>query len=480
MLGYTRKNLKTGSLKLDPRNPRIPQEVRGLGEKQILHWLLENEDVKSMARLIAQDGLHPHESYIVMKDNRRYIVLEGNRRLSAVKLILNPELAPIKQDVAMFNKLRKIANLKSLANAEVVVYPDRLSAAGVLAAIHTKEPKRRWSQISQAAFYAELTAEGSSPTDIASIVGRSQSEITSFLRLDKLFKLTFKAVQDHRELDNFVKGKSFPSSILERLLNSKAGRNAMGLEISSDEPLLLATLDFPTFQNRLTYMLSGMLTGSVSSRSLNTERDIETYAKTVVNIYPETGGTKPYSVEDLTETTTTEPAVPKNEAPVTSRRQLKKSNSIIPNSFKVGDIDGRIHDLFLELKTLKIAQYPNAIAMLLRVLLELSVWEYVKKSGDANTIISTYDPKQAKRGHNPNWIPPFSNILSSVLDNNYLVGLSSDENKAARTLLAKDNQQFLTIEGFNSFVHNSQMIPTEKELQALWIRVKPLLQITLK
>lgn len=87
--------LSLGQLMLDEQNPRhrpvTTQEaalaaVLRTGPRKLL----------SLATDIAETGLSPIDPWIVMKreDGGGYIVLEGNRRLSAVRLLHTPELCP--------------------------------------------------------------------------------------------------------------------------------------------------------------------------------------------------------------------------------------------------------------------------------------------------------------------------------------------------------------------------------------------------
>lgn len=106
--------LKTGSLLLDSKNTRIPSDRRSEDQRRLLQELLENEDVKDLALSIANLGLFPNERLLVMAAGRHFIVLEGNRRLAAIKLLLNPGLAPTDPLVAYFRKLSDRADLTAL------------------------------------------------------------------------------------------------------------------------------------------------------------------------------------------------------------------------------------------------------------------------------------------------------------------------------------------------------------------------------
>ena len=143
------RRVRVGNLLLDHRNTRIPTAHQTDDQRALLHELVKHEDVATLAKSIAKLGLFPNERMVVMREGRRYVVLEGNRRLAAIKLLLTPELAQTPAQVRVYRKLAQTTDLASLMVIEVVVVADRLEAAPIIAALHTKNPKRRWEAIQQ-------------------------------------------------------------------------------------------------------------------------------------------------------------------------------------------------------------------------------------------------------------------------------------------------------------------------------------------
>ena len=81
---------------LNYENPRHePYET----QSQTIEWLCTNEEVLQLARDIAKYGLSPLDRFGVYKDHdtggrdATYIAGEGNRRLCALKLLTDPDLA---------------------------------------------------------------------------------------------------------------------------------------------------------------------------------------------------------------------------------------------------------------------------------------------------------------------------------------------------------------------------------------------------
>jgi hypothetical protein len=89
--------LATGSLDLDPANPRLPEalwaapeEDQGLSEQaRILRFLYENDVLEELMESYIANGFFESEPVIVLPEVAgRRIVVEGNRRLAALMILL--------------------------------------------------------------------------------------------------------------------------------------------------------------------------------------------------------------------------------------------------------------------------------------------------------------------------------------------------------------------------------------------------------
>jgi hypothetical protein len=87
--------VEISNLQLDPHNPRMPERLRGANDKEVLNWMLSDATLIDLMASIAENGFFPGEPIIAMKERRNYIVVEGNRRLGAIKLLIDPSLASI-------------------------------------------------------------------------------------------------------------------------------------------------------------------------------------------------------------------------------------------------------------------------------------------------------------------------------------------------------------------------------------------------
>lgn len=92
-----------------------------------------------MAQDIAKSGgLYAGERVIVTEENGRWIVLEGNRRICACKILMNPQLLANKR-LASVDKISLLMNnelKQTLAVVDADVMKNRLEAQSSLAAKH--------------------------------------------------------------------------------------------------------------------------------------------------------------------------------------------------------------------------------------------------------------------------------------------------------------------------------------------------------
>ena len=88
------RSVSVDSLVLDWRNPRLIGLDVDASESEIIAQLYRDEDLSELLQSIAANGYLDIEPLVVVHDGRDHLtVLEGNRRLAAVRLYRDPELA---------------------------------------------------------------------------------------------------------------------------------------------------------------------------------------------------------------------------------------------------------------------------------------------------------------------------------------------------------------------------------------------------
>jgi len=146
--------IEVKKLHFDYNNPRLAEYGidEETGDSEILKVLWETMDVRELVQSIHVSGFFPHEPLYVVKEGGKNIVIEGNRRLAAVKILLDPELAKKNGwDVPDLSESAR-ADLQSLP---VVMSKSREALWRFLGFRHVNGPAK-WSSYAKATYIAEV------------------------------------------------------------------------------------------------------------------------------------------------------------------------------------------------------------------------------------------------------------------------------------------------------------------------------------
>jgi hypothetical protein len=138
-----RKSIRIADLLIDEMNPRIT--TPNAGQRDALRSIAEQQGSKlyTLAQDIVDSGLSPIDVSLVMPkagDRNRHIVLEGNRRLAALRALESPDLLDGALPPAVLKKLRTLSReyLKDpLDEMECVIVPDREASQHWIELRHT-------------------------------------------------------------------------------------------------------------------------------------------------------------------------------------------------------------------------------------------------------------------------------------------------------------------------------------------------------
>src|SRR4051794_8527853 len=86
--------VKLKDLHLDPDNPRLPQNLPR-HDKDILNHIASTTSIEDLVNAIATNDFFSGEPLVVVplrQDPKTYTVVEGNRRLTALRLLQNPKI----------------------------------------------------------------------------------------------------------------------------------------------------------------------------------------------------------------------------------------------------------------------------------------------------------------------------------------------------------------------------------------------------
>lgn len=167
-------------LRLDLNNPRLFGLARGTSEEAVIAWLHRAADLRELLQSISVNGYLDIEPLVVMREPKGdgLIVLEGNRRLAALRLLRDPELAVrIGSSEGSKVVVPLLADESVRATLDrVSVYPvaDRENARSLIGFKHINGPAK-WDAYVKARFAAEWykaqQPAGGRLEDIATAVG---------------------------------------------------------------------------------------------------------------------------------------------------------------------------------------------------------------------------------------------------------------------------------------------------------------------
>lgn len=184
-------------LHLDMENPRLPRGVEKR-EKDVLQYIATSTSLEDLMDAIAKNGFFPGEPLVAVREGGKLIVVEGNRRLSSVKIINNPSLienpSKVIKDIAA-------SVAKKITPLPVVIKDSREEVLPYLGFRHITGVKQ-WDPLSKARYMKQifdLTSESREPIEryreVARTIGSKWNHIKR--SLDAL------AVYEEIESQNF-------------------------------------------------------------------------------------------------------------------------------------------------------------------------------------------------------------------------------------------------------------------------------------
>ncbi len=174
------EDLAIDDLLLDPLNPRLPERMRGAPQEELLEFVTEEYDVLAVARSIALHGYFPSEPVIVLRGEGVLTVVEGNRRLAAIKLA-SDEMLRAELDLSDEDDWRQISNSQEIPTyIPAIVVEDRASIAPIVGYRHISgiEP---WDPWAKARFIGGLIEEAEEDADF-SVLADEVGEPTANIR----------------------------------------------------------------------------------------------------------------------------------------------------------------------------------------------------------------------------------------------------------------------------------------------------------
>jgi hypothetical protein len=166
-----RKDIAVEQLLLDPENPRLVMAPNS-DQASLARVLYEQEGIDELVPSLVQNGYFAEEPLVVVPNpagkSETYLVVEGNRRLTALKLLLDADL----RRTIQATDLPKLTDTQRerLLRVPCVVYNERALVLPFLGFRHITGAKK-WAPFQKARFIAQLIDNGYSLKDVQALIG---------------------------------------------------------------------------------------------------------------------------------------------------------------------------------------------------------------------------------------------------------------------------------------------------------------------
>lgn len=171
-------HMTADALSFDKKNPRlVEQNLNKATEDKILNILWSEMAVKDLVMSIQANGFFETEPLLVVKEREENVVVEGNRRLAAIKAILHPDKIQNKGMDAFKEKSTPDLIKKLTESIPIILLQKRIDAWQYIGFKHVKGAAK-WDSLAKAEYVSTVHNQYKVPLeDIANQIGDSNNII---------------------------------------------------------------------------------------------------------------------------------------------------------------------------------------------------------------------------------------------------------------------------------------------------------------
>lgn len=446
-------DIPVADLLLDHGNPRLADERQSQHDTALGLAEQQQGRLVRLAQDIVEHGIDPLTltAVVATGDRRkRYKVIEGNRRVLALKALETPSLVLPKLKAADGRKLATLASkfaADPIEEITCVLFKSEEAARHWIVLRHTGQNDGMglvdWGSDEQDRFNARH-GEGSRRTPAGQVI---------------------EFVEKHGSLSAEARASNQKIiTTLQRLLTSPDAREAIGVNIQRGEVVALYPLE--EIARSLTRVVEDMKTKKITVPDLYKAEDRVAYAKNLPRASKPKKGSilaEPVLIGDLT-ANRKRPRKANAATKPAAKKQAQPRTTVVPQSSKLNVTPPRINSVYYELTRLTAEDSPNACSVLLRVFIELSVDHYILDKH----LMSEKDMRSkplAKR----------LKLVTSDLEHN---GAIPAKLRVAIDQIADGGTSVLapSITVFNQYVHNQYVFPKARDLYIAWDEMTPFLE----
>jgi hypothetical protein len=424
-------SIEIENLLIDLQNPRFDPKS---SQRDALQTIIHDQGKKlyNLAEDIVDSGVNPCEPLLVTQseDPDFHIVLEGNRRVAALKLLSSPQLLEsVKTTKGLHNKYRTLHD-----RAENTL-PTELQCV-----VLPREDAKNWIMLKHT---GENDGVGVVPWD-----GRARHRFRGSSPALQAIDLVEKAeLLDQEAKENLPK---IAITNVERILGTPDARQLIGVDVKENK----STLKSPEENalGRLALIVSDVAKGNIRVSHLDRKEQRIAYAQEIAS--------RPLPKPVV--------SAAKVAAKRTTIRVPAERTTLIPKKLQINISQTRINRIYGELQKLNAESFRNSCAVLLRVFVELTVDDFAKRhrlSLKKRPKSRKGVPTQLKDMTLREKLTTVANHLEAknICDKHELHGI--------RTLVSNRNH-VLSIDTLNAYVHNKDYNPTATDLKTTWDNIQ--------
>lgn len=425
------------NLIIDLQNPRYDPRK---SQREALYTIAHDQDFKivNLVQDILDKGLNLSDLPMVTPiENDIFAVLEGNRRIAALKLISNLSLL---ESLNLTHKMTK--KLKEIHENYKGDIPSHISCV-----ITTREDANNW-------IHLKHTGENNG-VGIVMWDGIQTHRFRGNSPALQAIELVEKC--DYIDQDTRDKLPKISITNIERILGTPDARKLLGVVVNNQQLVLKSPEDESLA--RLSMVVSDVANGHIKVTQLDTKEQRIEYAQ---NIAAQPLPKHPLPKSDATSTT--------SEATKVSHRIGPNRKYLIPSQFKISIPHTRINRIYWELQRLDVEKFINSCSVMFRVFVEMSIDEFAQKRGISLAFEIKSKAKPA--------IPPQSKEMSlrrklskvaDYMEENKIC--NKDELRGVRSLSTNRNH-VLSVDSLNAYVHNKDYNPTPSDIKSSWENIQ--------
>lgn len=433
-------------------NARFPDKYLNTDPKELIRYFLSKTEFKMtelIEEIIKDIDLPQLEKLVVWDDNNKFVVIEGNRRLAAYKLLAEPELT----DDA---KLRlRLLELKTTHN---------ITGEYLLEGVVAKDVKHALRYVDRKHVNGNNEVNWQEPERANYNVRRGNANYAELLKT--AISAVVRELDLPEEMKDSILGKGYVTTFY-RIITSNEAKTEFGFNIDPNGNL---TIKEPNFKQKLKVIILNVLSKQdfsgkkVDSRSLNKGDAKEAYIKSIT---PQDIAQVDIEIKKNTK----EDIFGEKKITVTTAKAqiiLPKSSSrnrLIPQSCRLTINETKINNVYRELREDLLIDdstkaVPNATGVMFRVFLDMSITFFLESHGINLPVKTAFTEKITK----------CSDLLESnnIATKNQLINIRK---------VATDKGSLLAIENFHDYTHSHKVQPSPSDLKIKWDNLEEFFQL---